>query len=134
MISQQQPVFKQGRHIFEWSPYLPIKDYDKILNYNIDSDSSNDSDEIDNVSISSSNSDTGYDINNNVDEDFDNIIVTDNDEMNLEHILDKRSTHLSSDDDVDQDNDDMKVQDYDSIHPPSKILDIDSFSYNDDTY
>ena len=32
-----------------------------------------------------------------------------------------------------QDNEDTIVQDDDSIHPPSKILDIDSLSSDDDT-
>ena len=132
-LSQQRPVFKQGRPIFEWSSGVPIKDNNQIINYNSDSDSLYESDDSDYESISSSNSDTDYDNNNDVDEDLGSIIVTDDYETNLEHSSDEINTHSSSDDDVDQDNDNAIVQDDDYIHPPSKILDIDPLSSNYDT-
>ena len=65
------------------------------------------------------NSDTDSDDDNNFDEDLYNIIVTDNDDTNLEHSSDEGNDHSSSDDNMDQDNDDKIFQDDDSIHPPS---------------
>ena len=47
-LSQQQPIFKQGRPIFEWSPRVPIKDDYQIIDYNSNSDSSYERDDSDN--------------------------------------------------------------------------------------
>ena len=126
-------MFKQGITIFEWSLGLPIEGDNQLLNYNIDSDSSYESNDSDDKWIYSSNSDTYYDNNNDVDEDLNNIIVTDDDDTNLEHSSGKSNTRSYSDDDVYQDNDNTIVEDDDYFHPPSKILDFDSLSSNNDT-
>ena len=73
------------------------------------------------------------DDDNDFEKNIDNIIVTDDDDTNLEHSVDENDTHSSSDNDVDQDDENKISQDNDYILHPSEILEIDSSSSDNNT-